>query len=251
MDPLYYVFFTILIIIISLIAFIVLLTTHILKKKPFNFISYIILFLSLIGMYLFIPAEYVYIGYSTQNPEKLNTAINLSINPHEKRLAYLFMSDIYKDKKDGNKAIEFLEKSLNKQYLKYPLEADSLLYLYSIKGDYQKTLELSKILNKKQGIALRNIYIMNNEYEKALTTFENGNKSNTYLFLKADLQMKLGQIEEANQTQNEAEKFYNAQLENYTDSSKRNKYIEYTKKYSSIAEYKSYLEKQAKEYNFN
>ena len=202
-------------------------------------------------MYLFIPATYFFFGYSYQNPKLLNKAVRFSINPYEKRLAYLLMSDIYRDKKDGNKAIEFLEKSLQKQYLKYPLETNLLLYFYSIKGDYGKTLEISSILNKKQGIALRNIYIMNNEYEKALTTFTNGANNNKYLFLEADLLMKLGKTEEATKTKKDAEKFYKTQLESYSDYSKQINFIENSKKYSSISSYKIYLKEQAKEYKFD
>lgn len=202
-------------------------------------------------MYLFIPAKYVYLGYSLEKPELLHKAISLSINPYEKRLAYLFLSDIYNLKKDGNKAIEYLEKSLQKQYLKYPAESGMLTILYSIKGDYNKVLELSKLLNKKQSYALRNIYIMNNEYEKALTTFEDGCKGNKYLFLKADLQRATGKFQEAEQTKKEAEKIYKSQIESYTNNANRIKFIENSKKYSSISAYKTWLQEQSKEYKFN
>lgn len=244
MDILYYILLTILIIILSLIIFIILVITHILIKKPFNFISYIILILSITGMYLFIPAMYAYTGYSSQNLEILQKSINLSINPYEKRIVYLFMADIYEydllheNKKDGNKAIEFLEKSIQKEYNKYPLETTRLLLLYSIKGDYQKTQKLCEILNKKKGIALLNIYIKNNEYDKALTTFKEGRKCNTYLFLKADLLKEVGKLEESKQTKKEAERIYKSQIESYSDKQKKFDFVEKSKKYSSISAYK-------------
>ena len=166
------------------------------------------------------------------------------------------MSDIYnydifhEGRKDGNKAIIYLEKAIAGEYDKYRAETDTLSRLYSLQGNYEKTLELNTILGNKQSLSLKNIYIMNNEYEKALDTFRKEDKS-AALFLKADLYKKLGKTKEAKQTQKVANQIYEKNLKSYDDKLKRLEYIDITQKYMTIEAYKEWLKKQAKEYKFN
>ena len=41
---------------------------------------------------------------------------------------------------------------------KYPEETKTLAYWYSIKGDYNKTLELNKKIGETKSLSLKNIY---------------------------------------------------------------------------------------------
>ena len=255
MDNFYYVLLTNIVIIVSFATFILLLSVHIAKKKKPNFFAYFIALLCCVGMYLFVPARYLCLGYAFKSPELLEKSIKFSIIPYEKALAYSYLSDIYNydisndGVKDGNKAIEYMEKALNGEYSKYSFETAKLATLYSIKGDYSKTLELNNVMNKKQSLSLLNMYIMNNNYEKALETFPQNDKSRA-AFLKADLYKKLGKISDAERTKKIANQIYATQLNNCKDSSSRSKYIEDTKKYHSVEAYKNWLRKQAKEYKF-
>lgn len=256
MDNLYYVFCTQIVIFISLVTFVVLITTHLLKKKKFSILSNIILVLSLVGMYLFIPSTFLFLGYSHQSPELLGKAIKLSIIPYEKRLAYLYMSDIYnydifnQNLKDGNKAIMYLEKALKGEYSKYNFETDKLVILYSIKGDYEKTIQLNDILGKKRNLSLRNVYIMNDEYEKALSTFDKENKK-TEDFLKADLYRKTGKIKEAEEAQTSATQIFENNLKNYHEETSKRNYTASVQKYKTVEAYKNWIRELAKEYKFN
>lgn len=255
MDNLYYVLLTNLIILVSLVVFIVLITIHIVKRQKPKIISYIILILCLIGMYLFIPSRYVYLGYIFQSPEQLEKAIKYSINPYEKRLSYLYLAEIYNndiynlDVKNGNLAIEYYEKAINGEYSKYSLETHQLALLYSLKGDYKKTLELNDILKYKNSLSLRNIYIINDEYEKALDTFNDKNNSPD-TFLKADLYNKLGNVEEYKLMKKRADDTYNYQMSSYIDKQKQIEYMLKTERYKSVEAYKDWLREQAKEYKF-
>lgn len=256
MDNLLYVLLTNVIIILSLICTIILITVHIEKKKKFSLLSYALLLIFIIGMYLFIPSRYVYLGFAFQSPDLLKKAINYSINPYEKRLCYLYLSETYSNylntelKKDGNKAIKYLEKALNGEYNKYRIETAKLALLYSIKGDYKKTIELNNILGHKQSLSLRNVYIMNGEYEKALETFSQNNKSIDN-FLKAALYTELGKQEQAKQSEKIATQTYNNQINNIKESYKELEYKEKVDKYRTINSYKAWLIEQAKEYKFN
>ena len=256
MENLYYILWTNLAIFASFVVFVVTVTVHIVKKKKPTLISCIIIIFCLVGIYLFVPARYLYLGCAFQSPEMLEKSVKLSIIPYEKRLAYLYMSDIYnydifhEGRKDGNKAIIYLEKAIAGEYDKYRMETDTLSRLYSLQGNYEKTLELNTILGNKQSLSLRNIYIMDNEYEKALDTFQKEDKS-VELFLKADLYKKLGKTKEAKKTQKVANQIYDKNLKSYDDKLKRLEYIDKTKKYMTIEAYKEWLKKQAKEYKFN
>ena len=119
MENLYYILWTNLAIFASFVVFVVTVTVHIVKKKKPTLISCIIIIFCLVGIYLFVPARYLYLGCAFQSPEMLEKSVKLSIIPYEKRLAYLYMSDIYnydifhEGRKDGNKAIIYLELAAN------------------------------------------------------------------------------------------------------------------------------------------
>jgi len=255
MDNLYYVILTNLVVLLSFVTFIILITIHIVKRKTPKVISYIILCLCILGMYLFIPSRYVYLGYALQSPELLKKSIKYSINPYEKRLSYFYLANIYnydtsgEGIKNGNLAIEYYEKALQKEYSKYPSETNSLALLYSIKGDYDKTIELNKILNLSQSISLLNIYIVNDEYEKALSTFED-NDNSIDNFLKADLYRKVGNLKKAELTQKLTNNIYQNKLNITKGKVNRVKFIEKAEKYKTIDAYKNWLKEQAKEYKF-
>lgn len=91
MDSILYILLTGIAIFVSLIGFIILLTVHIVKKKPFSIFSYILLLIFIVGLYLYIPSRYTYLGSASQQPKFLEQAIKLSINPYEKRLSYYFL----------------------------------------------------------------------------------------------------------------------------------------------------------------
>jgi len=152
MDNLLYVLLTNVVIILSLICTIALIIIKIVKKKKFSLLSCLLLLIFIIGMYLFIPLRYTYLGFAYQNPEMLEKAINLSVNPYEKRLCNKYLAEIYADDifhqniKDGNKAINYMEKALKGEYKKYRGETTILAFWYSIKGDYKKITELNEIL---------------------------------------------------------------------------------------------------------
>ena len=255
MDNLYYVLLTNLVIVFSLICITVLVTVHLVKKRKFNLFSYLILSICVVGMYLYVPSRYVHLGFVNQNPQMLKKAIKFSINPYEKRLCNLFLADIYAKPiyeiglKDGNKAIYYMEKALNGEYKKYSGVTRHLAYLYSIKGDYQKTEELNNILGDKQSLSLRNIYILNNEYKKAVMTFSQDNIS-VENYLKASLYKKLGNTKLAIQAEKIAIKTYNYQLENIKETSKKQEYRESVNKYRTIEAYKSWLKQEARNYKF-
>lgn len=251
MDNILYILLTQAVCLISFVAFIVLITYHIAKKKAFKLGSYIVLIVCVVGMYLFVPSNLLYLGLAYQQPEYLEKAIKLSINPYEKRLAYKYISEAYADDilhqgiKDGNKAIEYMEKALKGEYKKYQGEATMLAYWYSIKGDYDKTIELNKVLGQTKGISLRNIYIMNNEYEKALETFSDNNKS-IDCFLKSALYREIGDNKKAEEAIKEAREGYD-----HIITSNGEEWIKVNaEKYKSIDAYKNWIRQQQKEYKF-
>ena len=255
MDNLYYVIFTNITIFVSLVTFIVLITYHIVKKKKFTLGSYLIFVLSVFGMYLFIPSRYVYLGYAFNSPELLEKAIKFSINPYEKRLSYLYMSDIYnydilnEGKKDGNKAIDCMENALKGEYSKYTLDTEKLAQLYAIKGNFDKAIDLNKILNRNQSLSLRYVYILKDEYQNAINTFKKDNVS-TDNFLKAELYKKIGSYEEAKKAQKIAEQAYNSNIKSIKTEAKRLEYKEKIDRYKTIEQYKDWLKNQARDYKF-
>ena len=255
MDNLYYTFIVGLTIFLSFTVFVILITIHIVKKMKFNFTSYFVLLFSIVGMYLFVPSRFLLIGYALQSPDLIEKSIKLSIIPYEKKLAYLYLSDIYnydifsQNLKNGEKAITYLEKAINYEYAKYPEETNKLAILYSIQGNYELTVTLNEILNQDKGFSLKNIYIKNNEYDKALKTFYSVD-NNEEAFLKADLYKKTGNTEESTKTREKAQMIYESNLSNFNDEDKRLAYIDKVKKYKSVEAYKLWLNEQAKEYKF-
>ncbi len=253
MDNLLYVLITQITCLLSFVVFIVLVIYHVVKKAPFKLGSYIVLVVCVVGMYLFVPSHLVYMGFAYQQPEKLEQAIKLSINPYEKRLAHVYMAEIYASDtlkqgiKDGNKAIEHMEKALKGEYTKpeYRLEVEMLAYWYSLKGDYKKTIELNNALGQTTGISLRSIYIMNNEYEKALETFSDNNKS-IDCFLKSALYREIGDNKKAEEAIKEAREGYD-----HIITSNGEEWIKVNaEKYKSVDAYKKWIRQQQKEYKF-
>lgn len=255
MDNLLYFLLTNVISLLSLIVFSILITVHIVKKTGFKVLDYVICFFCIVGMYIYIPALFVSWGFNYQNVESLEKAKKLSVNPYEKRLCDKYLAEIYADDifnqkiKDGNKAIDYMEKALKGEYKKYEGETIMLSYWYSIKGDYKKTEELNNILGRTKELSLRNIYIMNNEYKKAIDTFSEKNTS-TDNFLKADLYKKIGNIEKSKETLNLAQNAYNRQISVFKTKSDKMKYDEKTAKYKSVEAYKDWLNEQKKEFKF-
>lgn len=255
MDNLLYFLLTNITALLSLITLIVLITIHIVKKTGFKAFDYVAVLICFIGMYLYIPAKFVAWGFNYQNTECLEKALKLSINPYEKRLcnkylAEIYAADIFNQRiKDGNKAIDYMEKALKGEYTKYEGETFMLARLYSIKGDVQKTKKLNEILGSTTGVSLRNIYIMNNEYQKAIDTFSEKNKS-TENFLKADLYKKIGNMEKSKEALKIAQDTYNSQISRYKQASDKMKYEENIAKYKSVEAYKSWLNSQKIEFKF-
>ena len=99
------------------------------------------------------------------------------------------------------------------------------------------------------GISLRNIYIMNNEYQKAIDTFSEKN-TNTDNFLKADLYKKIGNTEKSKEALKIAQDTYKSQLSRFQKESDKMLYEERIAKYKSVEAYKSWLNAQKKEFKF-
>ena len=204
-------------------------------------------------MYLYIPFHFFKTGFENEQPEKLQTAIKLSINPYEKRICWNFLASIYAHDnfkqgiKDGNKAIEYMEKSIQGEYEKYNLDTILLGIWYSIKGDQEKVFELNKKVHNN--LALRNIYIMNNEYEKTLTTF-NFEKKNIEYYLIADLYKKLGNTSKSKESLDIATEVFERQLNYYKNEKERNLLKNNTEKYKTTENYKKWILQQRKEYKF-
>ena len=252
MDNLLYFILTDIVCLVSLIGFIILLTVHIAKKIKFGLKSYVLLILFIFGMYLFIPSRYMSLGFAYQNPELINKALKLSVNPYEKRLCYKYLSDIYTSDifnqgiKDGNKAIEYLEKAINGEYKKYSGETLILAYGYSIKGDYNKTIELNNLLDNKKGASLLHVYLMQGDYRNALNA-----TTSDCSFLIADLYKKLGNDKKSEICREKAQEIYDSKLKSFKTESERQKYIEYENNFKSVEAYRSWLNTQKKEYKFN
>ena len=91
---------------------------------------------------------------------------------------------------------------------------------------------------------------MNNEYEKALETFSQNNKS-VDNFLKAALYRELGKTEQAEQAEKIATQAYNNQIKNIKENYKQLEFKEKSNKYKTINSYKAWLREQTKEYKFD
>ena len=255
LDSFLYIVITQAVCLLSLVLLIILITVHIAKKQGFKTKDYIFSIIFLIGIYLFIPFFFLYKGYAIQNPNLIEKSLKLSINPYEKRLCHSFLADIYANDiskqgiKDGNKAIFHKEQALKGEYEKYKGEATLLAFWYSIKGDYNKTIEINTILNSQNSISLMNIYILNDEYEKALESLKNDNISIAN-FLKADLYRKLGNKEQEKTAFEIAQQTYNKQISKYKNNSEKMKYEENANRYKSVENYKGWLKEKRIEFNF-
>ncbi|MGN0018117.1 MAG: hypothetical protein ACI37S_03650 [Candidatus Gastranaerophilaceae bacterium] len=256
MDNLLYIIITHAICIISFITAIILIAMQFIKKKPLNRNGIIISLATLVGMYLYIPMQLTCLGFTYSNPAILKKAITLSINPYEKRLCYNYLAGIYSNDmfkqgiKDGNKAIMYMEKALKGQYKKYPEETKTLAYWYSIKGDYNKTLELNKKIGETKSLSLKNIYILNNEYEKAINSSKEHSQSAADTFLNAALHEQVGDFNTASELRTKAQSLYSEQLVKYQKSYEKIRYQEQVEKYKSISSYKNWLAEEKKSFKF-
>jgi len=253
-DTMYYAVITVLIATISLSIFIGLMINILFKHKKITLINCIVFILTLVGMYLYIPFKFMTIGFEKEQPEKLETAIKLSINPYEKRLCWNILAQIYANDqfnqgiKDGNKAIECMEKAIQGEYKKYPIDTSLLGIWYSTKNDREKVFELNKEV--KNTTALRNIYILNDEYRNALKTFEDS-KGSIRFYLKADLHRKLGEFEAAQKAKEIADKESKARLRAYDSDEKKASYLKSIEKFKTVDGYKKWLQQKRIEDKFN
>lgn len=254
MDNLLYISITNIISLISLIGIVVLIVIFLIKKK-IGLLSVILFLLFLVGTYLYIPMKLATYGYIYQKPEVLKKTSKISINPYEKRLCYKYIAEIYADDifyqgiKDGSKAIEYMERALKGQYSKYKEETENLAYWYSIKGDKEKTLELVDKFDNKE-LYLLNIYIMEDDYKKALDALSSNNKG-VENFLKADLYKKLGNLEASKEAKKIAQERYDSVLGNIKIRARRLEFKETVEKYKSTEAYKDWILAKRREYGFN
>lgn len=79
---------------VSLVGFIVLISSKISQKNSFKVMGWFFLVITIIGMYLFIPSRLFISGIINQNINLLEKAIKLSINPIEKRFFREVSNDI-------------------------------------------------------------------------------------------------------------------------------------------------------------
>ena len=253
LDSFNYVVITCVISFVSLALFLGIIAKWFIKRLPPRLIDCIIIIFSLVGMYLYIPFHFFKTGFENEQPEKLQTAIKLSINPYEKRICWNFLASIYAHDnfkqgiKDGNKAIEYMEKSIQGEYEKYNLDTALLGIWYSIKGDSQKVFELNSKV--KNNLATRNIYIMNNEYDKAITTF-NPEKQTLMHYLLADLYKKTGKTKEYKEALTIADNVFNKNDKNCQNEKCRTQIKINKDRYLSVENYKKWIEQQRKEYKF-
>ena len=238
---------------ISSIGIIILVVIFIIKRKikPLNIF---LLLLFAFGIYLYFPMKYLTLGNYYQKPEIIELALKLSVNPYEKRLGYKYLAEIYADDifyqniKDGSKAIEYMELALKGKYSKYQEEAGNLAFWYSIKGDKENTFKIAQYL-KNSNIQKRNIYIMEDDYKKALETFSDNDKG-IENYLKADLYRKLGNQQEAIKAQNIADNMYNSVLKNIKIRARKIEFKENAEKYKSTTAYKNWILAQKKAFGF-
>ncbi len=187
---------------ISLVGVIIIAFRLFIKKVKFNILDYILLPIFLLGMYLYIPYNLFVTGFATYNIPKLEKAAKLSIIPWERSQSYHYIAYIYEYLKDGEKAIEYYKKSINGDYKRHRPEIIMLCRLYGVKGDYDNIMRLSKLRPElKLEKYLRDYYILQGEYQKALDTFINDvdeSKLHPRInFLKAALYREVGNTKEA------------------------------------------------------
>ena len=222
-------------------------------------ISYAFLLLFLVGLYLIVPSQLYFYGYLNKNPIYLKKAVNLSINPYEKRLCYEELANIYGgilyddykkyDTLDGNKSIEYYEKAYKKGVTSVGCDWASLANLYLLKGDYNKVIEIENtVLPKSRWFTLQ-VYILRDEYQKALDLINSENKTDWIsLLLKADLLRKVGDDINAKTICEDVEKKYESMLTGSQDFDES--IIERYNNHKSVEAFKEYISNQSKLYKF-
>ncbi len=247
MNYIYYMHFTNIIIYLSLIVLITIVSYCFIKRQVKVFHLFFILF-CLFGIYLFLPLRFCFFASVFKNPESVEHIAKFSINPYEKRWCYKYLAQIYKnsaynkDSKNIDKVIYYMEKAINGNYSKYREDTIILAHWYYLKGDWNNTIKLNNIINNTQGVSLRNAYIMNSEYQKALDSYTL-KKETPEEFLIADLYKNVKNHKEAKISFNKAQKIYNFNLNKIAVQSERNRYIENMKKYKTVENYKQWLSK--------
>lgn len=257
MDNLYYILLTYCVVGLAFISFIVLITVHIVKKQKFSKRTYIILLFILLGLYLFIPNRLYVCGCVYRDPDLLKKAIKFSINPYERRLCYYELGDIYgglfAEKFnlkygsiiDGNKAIDYYEKALKNYNCEGGYISNiGLINLYLLKGDYDKVVELDSFKYKNFA---RQAYIMQDKFDEALNLYTFKTQDPCNLFLRAALLEKNGNVSEAKNIRNQAEKFYAKALKNNKNI---DEYKERVLACKTIESFKNYINNRSKVYGF-
>ena len=130
---------------ISLVGFVVLISNKISKRNPLKVMGWIFLMLTMIGMYLFIPARLFVVGIVKQNISFIENSIKLSIVPIEKQLYRYKLLDVYISNKNYEKAQKVLKQIDESMYKIKKLD----LYLFELQNEYNvKMKEYNKEIEK-------------------------------------------------------------------------------------------------------
>ncbi len=219
---------------------------HCFRKHKLKVYQLCIIFICLFGIYSFMPLRFYLFSSLFKNPKHVEIATKFIINPVEKRWCYKYLAQMYKNSvynkhvQDIDKAIYYMEKAINGNYSKYKEDTIILAHWYSLKGDWNNTIKLNNIINNTKGVSLRNAYIMNDEYQKALNVY-NPHKNSLEDFLIADLYKKIKNYKEAKISLKKAQKFYDLHLNKIATQPERVQYIENAKKYKTVENYKHWL----------
>ena len=232
----------------ALIAFLLDATTRIATKRALEFKDYVVYVLFFAGIYLMVPCTMYLIGKKSENIELLKKTAVISINNFEKRLCYQIIADnCYNGtKKDGKNAIKYYEKAIAGDYPKYSKNSKALAYLYLLKGDTEKVLQIEKDLNTKEVTPYA--YILKGDYKKALETFPNELDAE-HFYLKAALLASTGKQRDAALYRSDALSAYNRKLKEIDDKFAKNEYTKNVASYKSIPSFIAKLARDKKEYN--
>ena len=250
-----YIHYTNIITFLSLAIIIAIVSFCIIKHK-FKVFHGAIILICLFVMYLFVPLRFCVFHYAFKHPEYIETILKFSINPYEKRICYKYLAQIYRNNiynercKNIDRPIYYMEKAIDGHYLEHKEETIILAHWYSLKGDWDRTIELNNIIKNAHGASLRNAYIMNNEYQKAVDSYI-PKKNLEEEFLRADLYKNIKKYKEANISLNKAQKAYNKNLKNIVNECERIRYIENVKKFKTVENYKKWLVKKCLEFHSN
>ena len=130
---------------ISLVGFVILTSYKISKRNPLKVMGWIFLILTIIGMYLFIPARLFVVGMVKQNISYIENSIKLSIIPIEKQLYRYKLIDAYISNKNYEKAQNVLKQIDESMYKIKKLD----LYLFELQNEYNvKMKEYNKEIEK-------------------------------------------------------------------------------------------------------